>query len=57
MTISEIFADNLRGKDYITARGLSPDVIKHQSSLCPICLKLEMLPAVLRLIESYAKNN
>lgn len=49
MKIADIFAQNLRGKEYIVARGLSPQVIAEQRHVCKTCAQLAMLPAVQRL--------
>jgi len=55
MQLSEIFSSNLRGKDYIRARNLSPEIVRLNNNICPHCLQLELLPAVQRIISSYKK--
>lgn len=53
MKLSEIFASNLRGHEYLKARGLSPQVIRDQQHTCDSCRKLEMLPVVQQITERW----
>ena len=53
----QIFKNNLRGKDYIRARGLSPDVVRARGHVCPSCLIQEQLPAVQRIVKSLGGKN
>ncbi|MGZ3235755.1 MAG: hypothetical protein ACXU8A_00095 [Burkholderiaceae bacterium] len=48
-----IFEMDLRGKDYIQARGLSPQIVKERPHQCESCKREEMLPAVLNIIENW----
>ena len=52
LPVAEIFRQDLRGRDYIAARGLNPEVVKNAEHICPECRKAEMLPAVQRLLET-----
>lgn len=53
MDLRKIFEANLRGKDYITARGLSPEVVSENTHICITCQKQEQLPMVLRILANY----
>jgi hypothetical protein len=56
MPISDIFKLDLRGHDYIDARGLSPDVVRHYNHTCSECQRNAMLPVVQRIVNSWSKN-
>ena len=49
MNLSEIFAQDLRGHEYIKARGLTPQIVKEQQHQCESCRQMEMLPVVQRI--------
>ena len=53
MTLAQIFASNLRGKDYIAARGLTPAMVRDQQHECSACKAAEKLPDVLRLLKKW----
>lgn len=53
MIIAEIFALNLRGSEYIAARGLSPQIVREQKHMCESCRKAEMLPAVQQITKNW----
>ena len=56
MSPHQIFRNNLRGKDYIRARGLSPDVVRARGHVCPSCLIQEQLPAVQRILNAVSTD-
>jgi len=51
-----IFESDLRGHAYVAARGLSPEIIKDQQHRCDSCKQMEMLPAVLNIINAERKR-
>jgi hypothetical protein len=51
MNISDIFAQDLRGHEYLKARGLNPQIVRERQHVCPTCRQAEMLPAVLNILE------
>lgn len=53
MTLPEIFASNLRGHQYIQARGLSPQIVKERQHTCESCKRAEMLPAVQQITQRW----
>ena len=53
MTLADIFKQDLRGKAYIEARQLSPDVVRHYNHTCAACAKNELLPVVVRLVDNW----
>jgi hypothetical protein len=53
MTLHQIFAADLRGHDYIKARGLTPKPNRNHSETCQHCALQEMLPAVIQITERW----
>lgn len=53
MTLSKIFAENLRGHQYIEARGLSPQIAKDRQHTCDSCRRAEMLPVVMQIVNAW----
>lgn len=56
MDIADIFAQDLRGHAYVRARRLSPQIVKDQQHRCESCKQMEMLPAVLNVINAQRKR-
>jgi hypothetical protein len=55
MNLFDIFKQNLRGHDYIAARGLSPEVVRKNGHVCPQCRLNDLLPAVQQIVANYQK--
>jgi hypothetical protein len=54
-TYGEILKNNLRGQDYVKARGLVPVAL--YLNICPHCQGLERLAQVERLTTNWRKNH
>ena len=54
MNIAEILAKNLRGHDYVKARGLV-SIFKPRHD-CPTCKQQELLPAVQQITDLHKKR-
>ncbi len=48
-----IFKNDLRGHDYIQARGLSPQVVKDRHNQCHVCKHAEQSQNMLYLINNW----
>lgn len=51
--LKQIFAQDLRGAEYIAARGLTPKFLGERRHICENCEKAELLPTVLNILEGY----
>lgn len=56
MSIAEIFAKDLRGREYIAARGLSPQAAKQREHTCDSCRQSELLPVVQQILANWPKR-
>lgn len=55
--VKHIFDQNLRGREYLEARGLSPEIVKNRQHHCATCALNELAPNVIQLINSWPVEN
>jgi hypothetical protein len=52
MSLAQIFASDLRGNDYLAARGLPLEAAQVICD-CPTCRQVDLLPAVQRILAAW----
>ena len=53
MSVKKIFEMDLRGKEYVRAFGLSPEIVKDRQHHCKDCAMRDREPDVVRMINSW----